>query len=106
MLKPLFGGCGIRQHQHSAQSLGQPLPLWSEPHLPLYPRQSPYGLSGLPGLTNTNNHRVARGNRRHCRIFRPIQQQRSFDQGSSRFERDYDLQKRSFARQFSRSRSP
>uniref|UniRef100_A0A1I8BF62 Guanylate cyclase n=1 Tax=Meloidogyne hapla TaxID=6305 RepID=A0A1I8BF62_MELHA len=105
-LRPLFGGRASRQHQNSAQSLGQPLPLWSEPHLPLYPRHITSGLSELPEMT-ANNQRAARGNRKLCKIFRPIQQQRSFDhQGSSRFEREYDLQKRPFARQYSRSRSP
>ena len=103
-LRPHFGGRTSRQHQNSAQSLGQqPLPLWSEPHLPLYPRHITYG---LPEMAK-DNHRSVRGNRKLCRVFRPIQQQRSFDhQSSSRFERDYELQKRPFARQYSRSRSP
>ncbi|CAK5020260.1 unnamed protein product [Meloidogyne enterolobii] len=103
-LRPHFGGRTSRQHQNSAQSLGQqPLPLWSEPHLPLNPRHITYG---LPEMAK-DNHRSVGGNRKLCRIFRPIQQQRSFDhQSSSRFERDYDLQKRPFARQYSRSRSP
>jgi hypothetical protein len=99
-LRPLYGGRASRQHQNSAQSLGQPLPLWSEPHLPLFSRQISSGLSEI------NNQRTAKGNRKLCKIFKPIQQQRSFDQNSSHFERDYDLQKRPFARQYSRSRSP
>lgn len=57
-LRPHFGGRTSRQHQNSAQSLGQqPLPLWSEPHLPLYPRHITYG---LPEMAK-DNHRSVRG---------------------------------------------